>query len=203
MQAWLSLPVRPQPGSMSSAKRSLWRRLSSGQNRDRHSTRPCFAGKSRRCRPCGRSTHSIMLRSALVRSAGSAGEHGISQTKWDGRTRMMPSTWLWPSYWIAAASRSMRACTGAPPGWVSSSPRPNSKSAERSAIFGCQDAHQLEPSTTFQSREWGLDRVRGWPLGTRACMRLGRRQSGQAQQTVRIGVGASCPGQGPPPPPVD
>ncbi len=125
MPAWHSLPVRPATDSMSSGQRSWLRRPSSGQSRDRHSTRPCFAEKSRRSRPCGRSMHSTVLRSALVRSAGSAGEHGISRMKWDGRKRMTRSTSLWPSYWAAASLRSMRACTGAQPGWVSWSPRPS------------------------------------------------------------------------------
>ncbi len=125
MPAWHYLLVRPATDSMSSGQRSWLRRPSSGQSRDRHSTRPCFAEKSRRSRPCGRSMHSTVLRSVLVRSAGSAGEPGISRMRWDGRKPTMRSTWFWPSSWIAASSRSMRVCTGPQPGWVSWSPRPS------------------------------------------------------------------------------
>jgi hypothetical protein len=41
----------------------------------------------------------------------------------------------------------------------------------------------------------------GYSVSQAACVSLIVR-TGQTEQTVQIGVGASCPGQAPPPPPV-
>jgi hypothetical protein len=129
-RAWSSLPVHPETVSTSLGERNLLPRLCSGQNRDRHSTRPCFAETFRRSTPCGHSMHSITLQSVVAHCAGSADVPGISRIKWDGQKHMTPNTWLWLSYWIAASSRSTRACTGAEPGWVSSFPRPSYNARE-------------------------------------------------------------------------
>jgi hypothetical protein len=66
-------------------------------------------------------------------------------------------------------------------------------------VPGCRPTHTLEPV-----RETGDDWL-GYAFGfwvrEPACVWLIVR-AGQAESTVRIGLGASCPGQGPPPSPV-
>lgn len=66
-------------------------------------------------------------------------------------------------------------------------------------VPGCRPTHTLDPIRET-SDDW-LGYAFGFWVSEPACVSLIVR-AGQAESTVRIGVGASCPGQGPPPSPV-
>jgi hypothetical protein len=65
-------------------------------------------------------------------------------------------------------------------------------------VAGCRPTHTLNP---IQDTDDWLGYALGFWVSEPACVSLIVRAS-QAESTVRIGLGASCPGQGPPPSPV-
>jgi hypothetical protein len=65
-------------------------------------------------------------------------------------------------------------------------------------VPGCRPTHTLNPIR--DTDDW-LGYALGFWVSEPACVSLIVR-AGQAESTVRIGLGASCPGQGPPPSPV-
>jgi hypothetical protein len=66
-------------------------------------------------------------------------------------------------------------------------------------VPGCRPTHTLEP-VRETGDDW-LGYAFGFWVSEPACVSLVVR-AGQAESAVRIGLGASCPGQGPPPSPV-
>lgn len=68
-------------------------------------------------------------------------------------------------------------------------------------VPGCAPTGTIDQPSNPESGVW-LVYAGGYWVPEPACVPVVVR-AGQADQTVRIGVGASCPGQGPPPPPVD
>jgi hypothetical protein len=65
-------------------------------------------------------------------------------------------------------------------------------------VPGCRPTHTLNPIR--DTDDW-LGYALGFWVSEPACVPLIVR-AGQAESTVRVGLGASCPGQGPPPSPV-
>lgn len=65
----------------------------------------------------------------------------------------------------------------------------------------CRPTGAVDQPSNYKSEVW-LAYAGGYWVPEPACISMVVR-AGQAEQTVRIGVGASCPGQGPPPPPAD
>jgi hypothetical protein len=67
-------------------------------------------------------------------------------------------------------------------------------------VPGCRPTQRMPSSSRWDPSDDWLVYPGGYSVSQTACVSVLVR-AGQAEQTVRIGVGASCPGQGPPPPP--
>jgi hypothetical protein len=67
-------------------------------------------------------------------------------------------------------------------------------------IPGCRPTERMPASGRWDAGDAWLAYPGGYWVSKRACVSVVI-ESGQAQQPVAIGVGASCPGQGPPPSP--
>jgi hypothetical protein len=67
-------------------------------------------------------------------------------------------------------------------------------------VPGCRPTQRMPSSSRWDLSDQWLIYPGGYSVSQAACVSLLVR-AGQSEQTVRIGVGASCPGQGPPPPP--
>jgi hypothetical protein len=67
-------------------------------------------------------------------------------------------------------------------------------------VPGCRPTQRMPSSSRWDLSDDWLVYPGGYSVSQTACVSVLVR-AGQAEQTVRIGVGASCPGQGPPPPP--
>ena len=67
-------------------------------------------------------------------------------------------------------------------------------------ISGCRPAQRMPSSSRWDLSDDWLVYPGGYWVSQAACVSVLVR-AGQAEQTVRIGVGASCPGQSPPPSP--
>jgi hypothetical protein len=67
-------------------------------------------------------------------------------------------------------------------------------------VPGCRPTQRMPSSSRWDLSDQWLIYPGGYSVSQVACVSLLVR-AGQSEQTVRIGVGASCPGQGPPPPP--
>jgi hypothetical protein len=67
-------------------------------------------------------------------------------------------------------------------------------------VPGCRPAQRMPSSSRWDPSDDWLIYPGGYSVSQAACVPLVVR-AGQAEQTVRIGVGASCPGQSPPPSP--
>jgi hypothetical protein len=67
-------------------------------------------------------------------------------------------------------------------------------------VPGCRPTQRMPSSSRWVLSDNWLVYPGGYLVSQAACVSVVVR-AGQAEQTVRIGVGASCPGQGPPPSP--
>jgi hypothetical protein len=67
-------------------------------------------------------------------------------------------------------------------------------------VPGCRPTQRMPSSSRWDLSDDWLVYPGGYSVAQAACVSVLVRV-GQAEQTVRIGVGASCPGQGPPPSP--
>jgi hypothetical protein len=67
-------------------------------------------------------------------------------------------------------------------------------------VAGCRPTQRMPSSSRWDLSDDWLVYPGGYSVSQAACVSVLVR-AGQAEQTVRIGVGASCPGQGPPPSP--
>ncbi|MEA2636581.1 MAG: hypothetical protein QOH92_3348 [Chloroflexota bacterium] len=67
-------------------------------------------------------------------------------------------------------------------------------------VSGCRPTQRMPSSSRWDLNDDWLVYPGGYSVSQAACVSVLVR-AGQSEQTVRIGVGASCPGQGPPPSP--
>jgi len=67
-------------------------------------------------------------------------------------------------------------------------------------VPGCRPTQRMPSSSRWDPSDDWLVFPGGYSVSQAACVSVLVR-AGQAEQTLRIGVGASCPGQGPPPSP--
>jgi len=71
------------------------------------------------------------------------------------------------------------------------------KATHHLRVPGCRPTGTINP---VREQDAWLVYAGGYTVSEPACVSLVVK-AGQSEQTVRIGVGAACPGQGPPPPP--